>query len=369
MRWLRKRRTGLLASLVHPRFYAAQAGLDPALGVEEALAHFRAEGQAAGARVTALFQPEHYRQVAAAVGVRVTGDPFDHWLEVGVPRRIVPTPLYDEAHYRAHHPGLPEGVWGFADFAADGCYRLDRQPTPFTQSYGARVPDRARERHDPILLTGMLHRAEHYDLRHTSWLETGIAAVQAKIDRLATGDVAAMVARAIALEPSIGETPLDLRSASWPPHLHWNSVTVAAAEGVRRSLAAPRAQAVVFLPDDGAQEPAREALARLRADGVSGTVLCVLSGPGAQAPAGESAVDLRPWIERLDPRQRLQVALDLVRGVRAEHVRAVESALGTRLLARYGRPLGNEMTVCGRVDGVDLDLAGLVEVQRRRDAG
>jgi hypothetical protein len=369
MRWLRTRRTGLLEALVHPRFYAAQTGLDPLTGVAEVLAHFRAEGQAAGARVTALFQADHYRAVAAAAGLEVTGDPFDHWLGEGVAARIVPTPLFDEAHYRAHHPGLPRRAWGFADFVTDGCYRLDRHPTPYVQSYGARVPDRARERQDPVLLTGMLHRAGSYDLTRTSWLEEGIAAVEAKIDRLSSPDVAAMVSRAIALEPSIGETPLDLRAASWPPHLHWNSVTVAAAESVRRGLAATEADAVLFLPDDGAAEPAAEALARLRAEGLTGPVLCVLSGPGAQAPAGETVVDLRERIARLDPRQRLQVALDLVRGVGARHVLAVESYLGTRLLARYGRPLSNEMSVGGRVDGRWLDLAGLVEVQRRRDAG
>ena len=363
MRWQRLRRTGLLEALVHPRFYAAQTGLEPTLGVAEVLDHFRAQGQASGARVSALFQADHYRAAAAEVGVQVVGDPFDHWLEVGAERRIVPTPLYDEAHYRAHRPGLPRRRWGFADFVTDGCYRLDRQPTPYTQSYGSRVPERARERQDPVLLTGMLHRAHAYDLRTTSWLEAGIADVRARIDRL-TGPVADLVARAIAIEPSIGETPLDLRPASWPGHLHWNSVTVEAAEAVRRGLAdtcATRAEAVVFLPDDGAQDPAREALSRLRdQDRVTGTVLCVLSGPGAQAPPGETAVDLRPHVARLDPRQRLQVALDLVRGTRSQHVRAVESFLGTRLLARYGRPLMNEMTVAWRVDGHDLDWEGLL---------
>ncbi|GAB4005721.1 hypothetical protein [Nocardioides ultimimeridianus] len=346
---------------MHPRFYAAQTGLDPLLAPAEALAHFRAEGQAAGARVTALFQPSFYCAAAAAAGIEVEGDPFDHWLSVGAERRIVPTPLYDEAHYRAHHPELRADRWGFADFVTDGCYRLDRRPTAYVQSYGARVPEQARARQDPVLLTGMLHRCDEYDLRTTSWLESGIAAVAAKVDRLASGPVADLVARAVAIEPAIGEVALPLRTASWPPHLHWDSLTVAAAEAVRRSLPSPRADAVVFLPDDGSAAEVD----------LPGRVLRVACTDAAAATAAgdESAVDLRPFLERLGPRQRVQVVLDLVRGVAPAHVVVLENVLATRMLARYGRPLANTMTVSGTVDGRDADLGAFVEAQRRRDEG
>jgi len=367
MRLTRRRREDLRRAMVHPRFYAAQVGLPGSVDVDAALAHHAAEGRAAGARLSALFDPAHYTRAAAEAGVPVDGDPYEHWLEVGVRHRVVPTTLYDEDHYRRHHPHLPARAWGFADFVTDGCYRLDRQPTPFFQSYGARVPERARERQDPVLVTAMLHRADRFDLRATSWLEQGIATLRAKVDRLSSGPVADMVARAIALDPTIGETPLARRPGSFPPHLHWNMVTVDAAEDVRRTLAAQRADAVVFCPDDGQTAAVGERIARLRAEGVAGPVLCVLTGPGAEAPTGEPAVDLRPHLARLDPRQRLQVALDLVRGVDARHVLAVESFLGTRLLARYGRPLANEMTVGGVLDGHDVGLAEIVEIQRRRD--
>jgi hypothetical protein len=354
MRLFRRRRSDLRRQLVHPRFYAAQVGLPGDIDVDTALEHHEAEGRAAGARLTALFQESHYRAAAAAAGVAVTGDAFEHWLEVGVPARIVPTPLYDETHYREHHDHLSSGAWGFEDFVADGSYRLDRRPTPFFQSYGAKVPDGARERQDPVLLTGMLHRADRYDLRTTSWLEEGVATMRAKIDRLASGPVAEMVAKAIALEPSIGETPLGMRAGSFPPHLHWNMVTVDASDAVRRSLASERADRVVFVPDEGG--PVADADA-----------LFVLTGPRAQAPAGRPVADLRPHLARLDPRQRLQVALGLVRGVRATELVAVDNVLGTRLVARYGRPLGNEMSVRVVVDGRDLTLEQTVELQRGRD--
>lgn len=340
---------------MHPRFYAAQTGIDPLASPADALAHFRAEGRAAGARVTALFQPAFYRAAAEAAGVPVEGDPFDHWLSVGVERRIVPTPLYDETHYRAHHPEPRGDRWGFVDYVTDGCYRLDRRPTAYVQSYGARVPERARERQDPVLLTGMLHRAEEFDLRSTSWLEEGIGAVSAKVDRLASGPVAELVARAVAIEPAIGEAPLAMRTASWPPHLHWDSLTVAAAEAVRRSLPVRQADAVVFLPDDGSA-------AGVEPPGVVLELACTDA-----AAAAPDAVDLRPFLDRLGPRQRVQVVLDLVRGVRPGRVVVLDNVLGTRMLARYGRPLANTMTVAGRVDGEKVGLAGFVEAQRRRD--
>ncbi|GAB3864400.1 hypothetical protein GCM10028801_33490 [Nocardioides maradonensis] len=343
---------------MHPRFYAAQTGTDPLASPAEVLAHFRAEGKAAGARVTALFQPAFYCAAAAAAAVPVEGDPFEHWLAVGVERRIVPTPLYDDAHYRAHHPELRDDRWAFVDYATDGCYRLDRRPTAYVQSYGARVPERARERQDPVLLTGMLHRAGEFDLRTTSWLEEGIAAVAAKVERLASGPVADLVARAVAIEPAIGEAPLAMRTASWPPHLHWDSLTVAAAEDLRRSLPVGQADAVVFLPDDGSA-------AGVDLPGLVLEVACT----DAAASAAPHAVDLRPFLDRLGPRQRVQVVLDLVRGVRPGRVVVLENVLGTRMLARYGRPLANTMTVAGRVDGEKVGLAGFVEAQRRRDEG
>ncbi|GAB2984735.1 hypothetical protein [Nocardioides montaniterrae] len=355
MRLFRRRRDDLLPALVHPRFYAAQVGLDPSIGVDDALAHFETTGRAAGARVTALFDPAHYQAAARAAGLEVTGDPFEHWLAAGVPRRVVPTTLFDEAHYRAHHPHLAAGVWGFEDFVRDGSYRLDRQPTPFFQSYGAKVPDRARERHDPVLTTGMLHRADRYDLRTTSWLEQGVATLRAKVERLSEGPVADLVAKAIALEPSIGETPLAMRPGSFPPHLHWNMVTVDAADAVRRTLPVQHAHTVVFAPDDGGAAPD------------DADALFVLTGPGARAPEGRAVADLRVPLARLDPRQRLQVVLGLVRGVRAQEVLAVDNVLGTRLIARYGRPLGNEMSVSAVVEGRELSLEEIVELQRRRD--
>lgn len=366
----RRARSQRLRAMTHPVFYAAQAavaGFEPPASteVEDVVAHYERVGRAAGARVGALFQPDWYRSRAAAAGLAVEGDPFEHFLEVGWDARVVPTPLYDEEWYVRSTPDVGRGEWGFEHYLRVGCYLKGSKAGPYAPNYGEHEPARAAQRHQPVLLTGMLHRAAEYDLRRTSWLEEGVAAGAAKLAGLEDPRVRDLVAKAAAIEPGIlDEGPG--RWVAWLPHLHPNAVTSTAAETVRRSLPVDRADAVVYFPDEGSHDDAHRVVAELRARGAE-TVVAVTTAHTAEPPTGLITADLRPHLVRLDRRQRLRVALDVLRGLAPRHAVAVDNVLGHRVIARHGQALQTEMTVAGRLEGRDLDLAAMVEIQTARD--
>jgi hypothetical protein len=164
-----------LRSAAHPRFYAAQVG-EPGIAadVEGAIAHFLASGLRDGARISGLFNAEVYAQRLEERGLEVGPgvDTFLHWLSVGWDARVVPTVLFDEGFYVGRHPDLANGPdWAFAQYLRAGCYAPGRLPTPFGPNYGGVAAPDARERQDPPLVAGLLHRAADHDLSRTSWLE------------------------------------------------------------------------------------------------------------------------------------------------------------------------------------------------------
>lgn len=339
----------------HPRFYAAQVG-EPSLAgdLDAAVAHFEQSGRRDGARISGLFNPDVYRERLAARGLRAEPgvDPFEHWLTVGWDERIVPTVLFDAAFYEARHPDLAAAAdWSFAQYLRAGCYAAGRMPTPFGPNHGAGpAGPGARERQDPPLVVGLLHRAADYDLTRTSWLEEGVARGVAKLAGLENERVRALVAKAAAIEPAIDEGPRE-RWVSWPPHTHPMVVPAARAEEVRRGLGLVRADTVVVVPGGRAAGPGLSAVARaLAAAEPDGTVVVATTeGPvPPELPVGESgesvrAVDLSgPWAGLSDTR-RVQGLLDVVRGVRPRRLVVAGSEVGWQLLASYGTTLSNEL--------------------------
>lgn len=87
--------------------YRERHTLDPDLTPGDLLARYilvhYPRGEAPG-----LFDEEHYRAVLAREGLRIEPPhtAFQHWLNVGLPRRISPTPLFDEEEYLKLNPDL-----------------------------------------------------------------------------------------------------------------------------------------------------------------------------------------------------------------------------------------------------------------------
>lgn len=352
-----------IRAAAHPRFYAAQVG-EPALAddVDAAVAHFLDSGMGDGARISGLFNPDVYQERLADRGLRIEGGehPFLHWLSVGWEERVVPTVLFDEAFYVGRHPDLASGPdWAFAQYLRAGCYAPGRSPTPFGPNYSGGAPARdARERQDPPLITGLLHRAADYDLTRTSWLEEGVAAGAAKLAALGSHRMRALVAKAAAIEPLIAQTPKE-RWVSWPPHTHPMLIPTARVEEVRRSLGLVRADTIVVVP--GGTVPGAgltEALAALRTLEPDATVVVATTDDPLPPAIDDKAVPVdlsAPWTGFSDAR-RLLGLLDLVRGLRPARVVAA-SELGWRLLSTYGPTLRNEMSLAAVLPEPDDETA------------
>ncbi|MDZ5623118.1 hypothetical protein SFC88_19925 [Nocardioides sp. HM23] len=339
-----------LRSAAHPRFYAAQVG-EPALAddVEAAITHFVASGLGDGARISGLFNVDVYRARLAERGLEITAgvDPFLHWLSVGWDERVVPTVLFDEEFYVARHPDVTSGPdWAFAQYLRAGCYAPGRSPTPFGPNYGGVPAPDARERQDPPLVTGLLHRAADYDLTRTSWLEEGVTAGVAKLARLDTERMRGLVAKAAAIEPLIAQTPRE-RWVSWPPHTHPMLMPAARAEEVRRGLGLVRADTVFVVPG-GAPGPGLVAAAKaLRDLEPEATVVVVTTDDPAPTQVDDRAVPVdlaAPWSGFTEAR-RLLGLLDVVRGLRPRRVVVAGSPVGWRLLAKHGTTLRHEMSL------------------------
>lgn len=339
-----------LRAAAHPRFYAAQVG-DAAIAddVEGAIAHFVTSGLRDGARISGLFNAEIYQERLAERGVAIGPGvaPFLHWLSVGWDERVVPTVLFDEEFYVGRHPDLASGPdWAFAQYLRAGCYAPGRSPTPFGPNYGGVPAPDARERQDPPLVTGLLHRAADYDLTRTSWLEEGVTAGAAKLAGLDSDRMRDLVAKAAAIEPLIAQTPRE-RWVSWPPHTHPMLMPTARAEEVRRRLGLVSADTVVVVPGGTPGAGLVAAMDALRTLEPDATVVVATTDDPTQPDFDDRAVtvDLAlPWAGFSETRQLLGL-LDVVRGLGPRRVVVAGSALGWQLLVKYGPTLRHEMSL------------------------
>jgi hypothetical protein len=318
-----------LRVMAHPALYAAQAGRpELAADVRGTLAHFRASGRDRGLRVSALFHPRWYADRLVERGLepaRESAALFDHFLTTGWDLRIVPTPLFDEAHYLGRHPELVGRGWAFAHYAASGVYDASRVPSPFGRFHSGRPDPDARTRHLPLLMPSVLHRTDEHDLSRTSWLEEGVLEGRRRLAGLESPRVRALVAKAAAIEPLV-RTPPEPRWAGVPPYVHPMLLTRDAAESVRRLV--------------GCDEAATVVLAAAAAGGARGPELVLVAqGDG---PAAPGTVDLREVLAPLNRNQRVKVLLDAVRGLRARRIVVANSELGRRLLETYARQLADQ---------------------------
>lgn len=366
--WERMRRC------VHPRLYAAQLTTEEldALGgepdVDRVVAHFLAFGAREGRRACALFNPGFYRQKLADRDVVVPDDVdlFLHWLSWGWHERIVPTPLFDEEFYAATYPKHAERwPWTFVHFVDRGCYQASVLPSPLGRHHpGLSDPDAADEQ-APLLLREMLHRTEDYDLRETSWLEEGARQALARAAMLSSDRVQELLTKAAAIEPLIQlSQPLSSR-IEVAPFRHPRGYLADQAERMRRALPT-RVDTVVLVPHcrmGGAARVAGLLTRAIRHVDAGGSALVVTTELSAfERPdwyADDIPIfDLTPYAEGLSRDQRVDLLLDLIRGLRPKNVINVNSNLGWLTLITYGRQLSRLTSLSNYVFTYELDEHG-----------
>jgi len=354
-----------LRACTHPRFYAAQLSAEELapyggrLDLDSTVAHYLAHGARAGKRPSVIFHPQTYADRLAERGLRLPDGavPFLHWLSVGWDARIVPTPLFDEAWYRKKHPQIVR-AWGFAQYVDRGLYEPQWRPSPLGRHHaGMSVPNAAQE-HAPLLLPEMLHRAADHDLTRTSWLEEGCLRALETCATLRSPRVQDLIAKAAAIEPLIEEGVESGLAVTCPPYRAPRLFMAEQAEALRRRVGMTHVDTVVVVPDLTAAtiagvagqlaaalreaEPAASVLlaaadtaAETEADASRGAATSAVPG----LPPGIDVLDLGPFAVGFDEERRVDLLLDLVRGLTARRIVTAGSRVGWRLLAAYGRQL------------------------------
>lgn len=331
----------------HPSLYAAQLSGEGPLTVDDALRHYLDHGAHRGLRVCALFSPDWYAAVLADRGVDAPTRPtelFFHWLTVGWAQRIVPTPLFDAEWYSRRHPGLAAELertcrWSFEHYLTAGCYQLSWVPSPLGRHHPGGGAEQDPATGHPLLLRELLHRAEEFDLARTSWLEEGQRAALRRLASLESPRMRELVARAAALEPAVRHTK-QTQFITVPPYRTRRLFLAQQAEAVRRAVGVSHADVVVLVATF--DDPLGAGMAKLAptlAEGGSWLVVAT-DRPSASAAAGERHFDLSSHAEGLAPEQRVDLVVDLVRGLTPRRVVVAGSADGRRAIETFGRQLG-----------------------------
>jgi glycosyltransferase involved in cell wall biosynthesis len=359
----------------HPRLYLAQlteaerAELGADASVDAVVEHFVDRGAAAGLRVCAFFNPQWYDERLAELGLVVSDGevPFLHWLTVGWERKVVPTPLFDADWYLEHHPALQSHPrWIFHHYLTRGCYQPQFLPSPAGRHHGGAPDDAAAGRQDPLLLPELLHRADEHDLRHTSWLEEGVAAVLAKRQRLDTTVLSEQIAKAAELEPGL-HAPLraELPTIA-PPYAHPATRMADEAAAARAALGLDQVDTVVLVPHcrmSGAARVAGLFTDAARAAGgpdsvaVIATDLPVFERPNL-FPADVQVLDLAGHVTGMAQPARRDVLHDVLRELRPRRIVLINSLLGWQLVSELGDQLAAVMDVGAYLFTWELDEHG-----------
>lgn len=351
----------------HPRLYSAQFSafdlheLGGEFDVDRAVSHYLAHGVHEGKRLCAFFNPDWYLEQLDLAGIRIPNEeaPFLHWLAVGWDKRIVPTPLFHQGFYEERYPAIAEAYpWSFVHYLKKGCYQADRLASPNGRHHPGGEDPQASELQAPLVLHEMLHRADDYDLSRTSWAEKGALAARAKYDTLGSPRMTELVAKAAEIEPLVLQPHRNYPVAGAPPYRGRRLFLDRQAEELRRAVGRVHVDTVVLVPG-GPAHAAAPALEALLAHAGSDSLLVVATDTAVPAEASttpENAYfDLLPFLDGMEQGFRLDLLLDLVRGLTAERIVVVGSELGWGLLAKYGRQLSARASLGAVVPAAEDD--------------
>jgi hypothetical protein len=356
-----------LRMCAHPRLYSAQfspaqrEALGGEFDVERAVSHYLAHGADEGKRLCALFNPDWYLEQLDRAGIRIRAEtvPFLHWLSVGWDERIVPTPLFHQGFYEERYPGATQTyAWSFIHYLMKGCYQGDRLASPSGRHHAGGEDPQASELQAPLVLREMLFRADDYDLSRTSWAEEGARVARTKYDVLHSAHMTALVAKAGEIEPMILQPHWHYPVVGAPPYRGRRLFLDRQAEELRRAIGRVHADTVVLVPGDAANRVAAASellLAHMELD--TGLVVATDTGgiAGEIGVPENDSLDLLPFLNGMEPDFRVDLLLDLVRGLTAKRVIVVGSELGWRLLTVYGRQLSAQASLGAFVPSAEND--------------
>jgi hypothetical protein len=204
----------------------------------------------------------------------------------------------------------------------------------------------------------MLYRADDYDLSRTSWAEEGARVAGTKYDALHSAHMTALVAKAGEIEPLILQPHWEYPVVGAPPYRGRRLFLDRQAEELRRAIGRVHADTVVLVPGDAANRVAGASellLAHVEPD--TGLVVATDTGgiAGKIGVRENEYLDLLPFLNGMEPDFRVDLLLDLVRGLTAKRVIVMGSELGWRLLTVYGRQLSAQASLGAFVPSAEND--------------
>ncbi len=376
-----------------PAFYRLQhEGLLDGLGDEELFLHFHAAGLDKGLRPTLLFLESWYRQVleleiqrherdralhgmtaetAAPLPIEPHVDAWCHWLVEGAPRRIVPTPLFDAAHYLGQHKDLKSWRrWIFDHFVLHGCREKMREPSPFFSNRHY-VQLHAPLKHEIIYIDCLLRGVENIRSLHPrlakdpeillageksaekdqsiTFLERIFLRLQTRRTFLERPVVREMVQKAREIEPLVVK-PDGGRKITWLPRIHDRAGLLKEGRRMRERIGGRRVDTLVLLPHvrqlSGASKIGvfmADAIRNAYPDQRLLLVLTDVHEPELPSwmPEGMEILHFAKYVPQgsLIPESRLALLLDIVSGTRARRVINVNSRLAWDMYLAYGQQM------------------------------
>lgn len=345
-----------LVMLFVPGYYRRLAGLAADTSSLRALAHFLREGLQAGLAPSPLFDADHYARSAAAAGLGSPSGrepPALHWARAGVPARIVPTPLFDEAFYLKTYPDVAAaGIWGFYHFLEDGVFQ-GRRPSAAPRMRIANGFDVDTGRAAPSfyrIFTEALPAAPG-QADASRGRETLATIVRRHQDVLGSALFAEVFARAVEIEPRIGEIG-SFSEIYLPPfaeRLH------SYLGEIRRRLRRDRYDHVICIPwvrmggADLVSGHLAQGLHRLK----PGESILVLRTETSHLdrpewfPDSAELTDISDVLRPLLVEERTRLLYHLFVGIGPKHIFNVNSRQCWETFQRFGRQLSTEIDLFG----------------------
>ncbi|WP_418275965.1 glycosyltransferase [Isoptericola jiangsuensis] len=338
----------------------------PTESVDEVLTDFLSDGIHRGLRHSVLFHPEWYTSVVLGdLGGLPDGHLLFHWLAVGFPARVSPTPLFDEEYYERSHADMARlSTWSFEHFVSNGCYELFRAPSPMV-NHRLGTGKHSRPHRVPIVADIILSDEDLSGISGTSVVEERALMARRLLARLDAPEMTELVARAYEIEPMIRK-PYTARKVSLPPMVSHAHELFERGERLRRSMPVVQIDQIVVLPHvrmAGSARVAGEFVQALHDLGLSGSTIVLTTDLDEFQrpdwfPEDVILVDVAAHCRGLPDEARARLLLDVVRGLRPRRVVNINSALCWSMYTLFGRQLSTMTELSAYLFTWEIDKQG-----------
>lgn len=404
-RFIKQETQVVLKKIFMPELYKEQLGIETSVSDNELYSHFIVLGADNGLRPTVLFNTSWYleklgtyecknvetdtlREFQALSESRISelkikgsSSAFFHWYFNGIELGIVPTPLFDTAHYKAAHPDIRNN-WKqhpFMHFVETGYKEpFRRHSTMFDANYykqkvsglkynNALLDFTLRGQYEAVApVAGLQLDYFHSDEPlQSSTLEEAAMYFDKRMQKLRDGNVAKMIAKATELEPQVVR-PYGAQLIRMAPIFHPESDLMRDMTDIVPSLPKSQYDIIILMPHcrlAGSANVAGQFTKTVSEQAGGEKVLVITTDLSAFErpdwfPENVDVFDLSAHTTDLRQERKIRILLDLVRGLRPGKLININSNLGWHLTHTFGKQLSAWMEIYFYLFCWDRDFKG-----------